>query len=175
MQFPRSVWISSTCTVWAVMPEAATLEGTLLGFDFGLRRIGVAVGQTATRTASALLSVSHSTRPDWQAISKLIKEWRPAGLVVGLPLDASGHETQMSRAARQFAARLAQRFQKPVYFIDERLSSVQAQSQFVEARSAGRARRKDARRLDAVAAKIILENWLQSLPLAGTEIGTAGP
>ena len=153
------------------MPEAAAPEGTLLGFDFGLRRIGVAVGQTATRTASALCTVSHSARPDWQAISKLLEEWRPAGLVIGLPLDAGGHETQMSQAARQFAAMLGQRFQKPVYFMDERLSSVQAQSQFAEARSAGRARRKDARRLDAVAAKIILENWLQSLPLAGTETG----
>ncbi len=159
--------------VWVVMPEAATLEGTLLGFDFGLRRIGVAVGQTATQTASALVTVSHSTQPDWQVISNLIKEWQPAGLVVGLPLDAGGHETQMSRAARQFAAVLGQRFRKPVYFIDERLTSVQAESQFAEARSAGRARRKDARRLDAVAAKIILENWLQSRPVAGTAIGTS--
>ena len=158
---------------WVVMPEAAALEGTLLGFDFGLRRIGVAVGQTATRTASALVTVSHSAQPDWQVISKLIKEWQPAGLVVGLPLDAGGHETQMSRAARQFAAALGQRFQKPVYFIDERLTSVQAESQFAEARSAGRARRKDARRLDAVAAKIILENWLQSGPVAGTATGTS--
>ena len=174
MQFPPLVWISSTFTAWVVVPEAATPEGILLGFDFGLRRIGVAVGQTATRTASALRTVSHSARPDWQAISKLIKAWRPTGLVVGLALDAGGHETQMSRAARQFAAKLEQRFQKPVYFSDERLSSVQAESQFAEARSAGRARRKDARRLDAVAAKIILENWLQSLPVASTEIGTAG-
>ena len=106
-------------------------------------------------------------------ISKLIKEWQPAGLVVGLPLDAGGHETQMSRAARQFAAVLGQRFRKPVYFIDERLTSVQAESQFAEARSAGRARRKDARRLDAVAAKIILENWLQSRSVTGTAIGTS--
>ena len=174
MQFPRLVWISSTFTVWAVMPEAVAPDGTLLGFDFGLRRIGVAVGQTATCTASALITVSHSTRPDWQAISKLIEEWRPAGMVVGLPLDAGGHETQMSRAARQFAAKLAQRFQKPVYFIDERLTSVQAQSQFAAARSAGRARRKDARRLDAVAAKIILENWLQSRPVTGAQAAPAG-
>ena len=93
MQFPPSVWTSSTFTVWAVMPEAARPEGTLLGFDFGLRRIGVAVGQTATGTASALRTVSHSTQPDWQAISQLVKEWRPAGLVVGLPLDACGYET----------------------------------------------------------------------------------
>ena len=68
------------------MPEAVTPEGTLLGFDFGLRRIGVAVGQTATRTAGPLVTVSHSDQPDWQAISALVNEWKPAGLVVGLPL-----------------------------------------------------------------------------------------
>jgi len=146
----------------AVMPEAATPEGTLLGFDFGMRRIGIAVGQTATRTASALSTVSHSNQPDWQAITKLVQEWKPAGLVVGLPLDKQGKETDMSRAARRFASQLGKRFDKPVYFIDERLTSVMAGTQFAEARSQGRARRKDVRKLDAMAAKIILENWLQS-------------
>ena len=145
------------------MPEAATPEGTLLGFDFGMRRIGVAVGQTATRTAGALVTVSHSDQPDWQAISGLVKEWKPSGLVVGLPLDSEGNETDMSRAARRFAASLSKKFGIPVFFVDERLSSVMAGNQFAEARSQGRARRKDARKLDAMAAKIILENWLQSL------------
>ena len=144
------------------MPEEKTAEGTLLGFDFGLRRIGVAVGQTATNTASALTIVHHSEQPDWQAIESLIREWKPSGLVVGLPLDGEGHETEMSRATRKFGTELAHRFEKPVYFIDERLTSVMAGSQFAEARSEGRARRKDARKLDARAAKIILENWLQS-------------
>ncbi len=156
------------------MPDAPRPDGSLLGFDFGWRRIGVAVGQTATASASALCTVSHSEQPDWQAISKLVEEWRPAGLVVGLPLDAGGHETQMSRAARRFGLELEQRFQKPVYFIDERLTSVQAGAEFAQARAAGRARRKDARKLDAVAAKIILENYLQSLPGVRTEFGVAG-
>jgi putative Holliday junction resolvase len=150
------------------MPETVSPEGTWLGFDFGMRRIGVAVGQTATRTAGALVTVSHAEQPDWQAITKLVQEWKPSGLVVGLPLDSDGNETDMSRAARRFASDLGQRFNVPVFFIDERLTSIMAGTQFAEARSEGRARRKDARKLDAMAAKIILENWLQSLPPAGT-------
>ena len=108
------------------MPEAAMPRGTLLGFDFGMRRIGVAVGQTATCTAGALVTVSHSDQPDWQALEKLLKEWKPVGLVVGLPLDADGHETEMSRAARRFGAEMSRRFEKPVFFTDERLTSVMA-------------------------------------------------
>ena len=96
-----------------------------------------------------------------------MKEWKPVGLVVGLPLDADGHETEMSRAARRFGAEMSRRFEKPVFFTDERLTSVMAGAQFAEARSEGRARRKDGRKLDAMAAKIILENWLQSQPDAG--------
>ena len=151
------------------MPEPETLRGTLLGFDFGFRRIGVAVGQTATLTASALVTVRHAAQPDWQAIGNLISEWKPAALVVGLPLGVEGLETDMSRSARQFAAEMEKRFEKPVYFIDERLTSVAAGEQFAEARSQGRARRKDARKLDAMAAKIILENWLQSLPVTESD------
>ena len=151
------------------MPETVTPCGTFLGFDFGMRRIGVAVGQTATRTAGALVTVSHSDQPDWQAIEQLLKEWKPVGLVVGLPLDTDGKETEMSRTARRFARNLERRFEIPAYFIDERLTSVMAGAQFAEARSEGRARRKDGRKLDAMAAKIILENWLQSAPPTGQD------
>lgn len=153
------------------MPDIPVTMGMLMGFDFGFRRIGVAIGQTATGTASALVTVAHSEHPDWQTISQLVKEWRPSGMVVGLPLDMGGNETDMSRAARKFAAELEQRFEKPVYFVDERLTSVAAGAQFVQARSEGRARRKDAKKLDAIAAKIILENWLQSLPPDGNQHG----
>lgn len=146
------------------MPEASTPEGTLLGFDFGLRRIGVASGQTMTSTAGSLEVVRHSDEPDWQAIERLVKEWRPNAFVVGLPLDGDGNETEMSRLARRFGTELEVRYSRPVYFQDERLSSVAAQEQFVNARSEGRARAKHARRLDAHAAQIILENWLQSQP-----------
>jgi putative Holliday junction resolvase len=158
----------SICMAKAVMPEQESIYGTLLGFDFGLRRIGVAVGQTATRTAGALVTIAHNSQADWQAIEKLIKEWKPVALIVGLPLDMQGLETEMSRAARRFAAELEQRYKKQVYFADERLTSRAAGTEFAEARAQGRARKKDAGKLDAMAAKIILENWLQSQSVAAT-------
>ncbi len=144
------------------MPEAAAVSGYILSFDFGFRRIGVAVGQTLTSTASALETVSHGQKPDWAAIDRLVKEWRPALMLVGLPLGADGEETDMSKAARAFGAVLNERYSKPVDFIDERLTSRAAEERFAQARAAGSARRKDAAQLDAVAAQVICENWLQS-------------
>jgi putative Holliday junction resolvase len=151
------------------MPEPAEPRGVLLAFDFGLKRIGVAVGQTTTRTANPLAVVASSSGTDWQRISELVEEWRPRGAVVGLPLDAEGQDTEMSRAARRFGAELEKRYSIAVYFADERLTSRQAESQFAAMRARGELRRKSAARLDAMAAKIILENWLQSLPAQGAE------
>jgi len=145
------------------MPDTALPRGYILGFDFGLRRIGVAVGQTATHTASSLETVVHGREPDWIAIARLVKEWKPATLLVGLPLGPEGEETAMSKAARRFGAALQKRFSLQVAYADERLSSRAAEDRFVEMRAGGRARRKDAKQLDAMAAQIILENWLQSL------------
>lgn len=147
------------------MPEGAWPAGTWLAFDFGLRRIGVAVGQTMTGTANPLDIVRHgSDRPDWDHIRRIVAEWRPAGFVVGLPLDAAGGETPMSGRARAFGAQLATEFGVPVAWCDERLSSQAAGQRFADRRAAGAARRKDAAQLDAMAAAIFLENWLQSLP-----------
>jgi putative Holliday junction resolvase len=145
------------------MPDSALPRGYILGFDFGLRRIGVAVGQTATHTASAVETVRHGKAPDWPAIDRLVKEWSPILLLVGLPLGAEGDETDMSRAARRFGAALHNRYSLEVVFVDERLSSQAAQSRFVELRASGNLRRKDAGQLDAVAARIILESWLESI------------
>jgi putative Holliday junction resolvase len=153
--------------MWAGMPDSAgpvVPQGVILGFDFGLRRIGVAVGQTTTRTGSPLAMVGHGDAPDWNALDSLVKEWKPAVLVVGLPLDGEGNETDMSRAARRFGQALSERSGIPVQYADERLTSHAAEADFAVRRASGRARRKDAARLDAVAARIILENWLQSLP-----------
>jgi putative Holliday junction resolvase len=146
------------------MPDREIPRGHILAFDFGLRRIGVAVGQTQTRTASALQTVAHGQNPDWAAISKLVEEWSPNHFVVGLPLADDGTETEMSRKARAFGTQLSGRFGPTVAYFDERLSSIEAEKSFAEARAQGKARRKDAERVDAVAARIILENWLQSLP-----------
>lgn len=145
------------------MPPGS-ISGYVLGFDFGKRRIGVAVGQSATRSASALETVLHRGEPDWPAITRLISEWKPALLLVGLPLGKEGEETDMSRSTRAFGVELEQRYGLPIEFADERLSSRAAESRFAELRAEGSLRRKHAARLDAMAAQIILENWLQSLP-----------
>jgi putative Holliday junction resolvase len=145
------------------MPENALPHGHILSFDFGLRRIGVAVGQTATDTASSLETVSHRREPDWVAIDRLVKEWKPSTLLVGLPLGPEGEETEMSKAARRFGAALKKRFSLELAFANERLSSRAARERFVELRASGSVRRKGVSQLDAMAAQIILENWLQSL------------
>jgi putative Holliday junction resolvase len=144
------------------MPDTALPRGYILGFDFGSRRIGVAIGQTATYTASALETVRHGKSPDWPAIDRLVSEWGPTILLVGLPLGADGEETDMSMAARRFGATLHERYTLEVAFADERLTSQAAASRFIELRASGNLRRKDAGQLDAVAARMILENWLQS-------------
>jgi putative Holliday junction resolvase len=144
------------------MPEQARgVDGTLLGFDFGHRRIGVAVGQTLTRTANALAVLTSASGPDWQALAALVAEWKPAAMVVGLPLAADGGETEMSKDARSFGRELHERFACPVLFQDERLTSRAADERFASARSGGGVRRRAAAMKDAMAAQIILENWLQ--------------
>ncbi len=139
-------------------------SGTLLAFDFGHKRIGVAVGQTLTGSANALAVVAVAAKPDWQTIGGIIDEWKPVALVVGLPLAADGGETGMSEDARRFGRRLQGRYGIPVWYEDERLTSFSAEQRFVDARSRGGMRRKDAALKDAMAAQIILENWLQSAP-----------
>jgi len=147
----------------AGMPEEQTRPtGTLLAFDFGHRRIGVAVGQTLTGSANALAVVSAADKPDWQAISGIITEWKPVAVVVGLPLAADGGETEMSKDARRFGRRLEGRYGVQVWYEDERLTSFGAEQRFVDARARGDMRRKDSALKDAMAAQIILENWLQA-------------
>lgn len=146
------------------MPDSAPPRGYVLSFDFGLRRIGIAVGQSTTRTASSLKTVAHRHGPDWGAIDRLVKHWEPQLFVIGLPVDRDGEETDMSRAARNFGQALTQRYQCECVYVDERLSSHAAQGRFAEMRAGGGLKRKHAGGLDSMAARIVLENWLQSLP-----------
>lgn len=139
-------------------------NGYVLGFDYGLARIGVAVGQTLTGSASPLEVLRcRNGQPDWDEVAALLATWKPWQLVVGLPLDSDGTDIEMTAAARRFGGRLHGRFGLPVDYQDERLSSVEAQRRFVSLRQAGAARRSDAGRLDAVAAQIILESWLSGI------------
>jgi putative Holliday junction resolvase len=130
----------------------------LLGFDFGVKRIGVAVGQELTGTATALATVrSRNGKPDWNMITELIRTWRPDALVVGLPLHADGTESGFTRSVKRFIHQLEVRYKLPVHPMDERLSShASAQHE-----GAGKHELK-SRGIDAAAAKEILQSWLQS-------------
>lgn len=124
---------------------------TALGFDYGERRIGVAVGQSLTRSAQALVTLTvRNGQVDWPAIERLIDEWRPQQLVVGVPGNDDGSPPANADAIARFGRRLNGRFQLPVAFVDERLSSYAA-SEDPDTRRVG---------LDAVAARLILETWL---------------
>ena len=135
------------------MPDNPALA---LGFDFGRRRIGVAVGSRATGTATPVTCVGcREGRPDWTGIGKLINDWGPDLLVVGLPYNIDGSESDMSRAARRFGHRLGGRFGLPVEFVDERLSSDEAGRRLREKRQRGDRRRVRKQEVDALAAAII--------------------
>ena len=127
---------------------------TLLGFDYGPAKIGVAVGQTLTGTATPLTTLrAVKQRPDWAAIGRLIESWRPDRLVVGLPLNMDDSEAPVAAGARRFARQLEGRYRLPVALVDERLTSRGAREAL-----GGRPRRIEE--LDALAAKLILETWL---------------
>lgn len=133
---------------------------SVLAFDFGEKRIGVAVGDTAVRIAHPLTTIAaedNATR--FAEIGRLIDEWRPGLCLVGLPMHADGIEHEVSRLARRFAQRLEGRFSVPVTLVDERLTSRAAQSRLAQSGVRGR-RAEEA--LDAAAAREILEAWFES-------------
>lgn len=99
-------------------------EGYVLGIDFGLKHIGVAVGQTVTQTANGLMTIqAKNGKPDWSEFEQLIRQYRPNAVIVGLPLNMDGTSSDMSDRATTFARALAKRTQTPVLLADERLSS----------------------------------------------------
>lgn len=137
------------------------LDGTVLGFDVGARRIGVAVGSAFGSGARALAVIDvHANGPDWHAIDKLRVEWHPDGLVVGDPMTLEGGDQPIRVRAHAFARELKSRYQLPVVLVDERSSSVEAAQRFALDRAEGRKRKRDAVALDAVAAAVIIERWL---------------
>ena len=125
-------------------------EQTLLCFDFGQKRIGAAVGQTITASATALEIIKvNNNKPDWDAISRLVEEWKPGRIIVGHPFQLDGTRQEMTDAAERFSRQLDGRYHLPVELIQEQLSSYEARREL-----------KSSRNLDAVAAKLILESWL---------------
>jgi putative Holliday junction resolvase len=137
-------------------------EATLLAFDFGTRRIGVAVGNTLVRVAHPLTTIEGDVSDQrFAAIAALVGEWRPDRLVVGIPVHADGTEHAMTRRARRFARQLAGRFALPVVEVDERHTTQDAEAQLSRAGEGGR--RSRARR-DEVAAQLILQGYLDEQP-----------
>ena len=133
--------------------------GTTLAFDFGEARIGVAEGDAEVGTAHPLATVTgEGNEAKFAAIAKLVAEWKPRQLVVGLPAHADGSEHELTRLCRKFGRRLHGRFGLPVYWVDERLSSLYAESLLAEAQVFGR---KQKAVLDQVAAQAILQGFFE--------------
>ncbi len=148
-----------------VSPHAPSLTraaagGTVLAFDFGLKRIGIAVGETLLGRANALTTLEAETNEArFAAIARLIEEWQPALLVVGLPLALDGSEHEMTARCRRFANQLAGRFGLPVALADERLTSAAADAELREAGLGWRARKG---KVDALAAQHILQDYFDA-------------
>jgi putative pre-16S rRNA nuclease len=142
------------------MPESSRPK-IVLAFDFGLRRIGVACGDTLSRNTSALETVpSGPDGPRWDLIASMMRDWQPDMAVVGLPYNADDSENAMTAAARSFAAEVARRFGVEVVMVDERYSSLEAGARLRAARETGLRRRRVAKSdVDAAAACVILERW----------------
>ena len=131
---------------------------TILGFDFGLKNIGVAIGQELTNTANALTVIkAQNGKPNWNNIEKLINEWKPQLFVVGLPLNMDGTEQTMTFASRKFGNRLNGRFEIPVEWQDELLSTYDA-IDYLGVHSKLQAKNRDD--VDRISAQLILQSWL---------------
>ena len=135
---------------------------TFLAFDYGHKRVGVAVGDAITGTARPLPTVHvGGTDVDWKSRLALIAEWRPQAVIVGLPLDDDGSEQAITTAARRFAEALGRRCGLPVHLADERFSSRAADDALRDARASGRMTRRVRKGdRDGQAARVILEQWM---------------
>jgi putative Holliday junction resolvase len=129
------------------------IDKTFICFDYGEKRIGIAVGQTLTATATPLgiIPVKHG-KPDWSAITRIMEQWQPDAMVVGIPLQMDGMRQSLTVITEKFSRQLECRYALPVYQADERLTTSEA-----------RRRTKRNHDLDAVAAQVILESWLEEL------------
>ena len=136
------------------------MQGTLIGFDFGSRRIGVAVGETSTRIASPLGAIeAEANEARFEAIGRIVAEWHPAGFVVGRPRHSDGSEHAVARLAEKFGRRLEARYNVPVMYVDETLTSAEAEASLRHTRT--RAGTKSD--VDALAAALILQSYLDEM------------
>jgi putative Holliday junction resolvase len=143
------------------MPEGR--PEVILSVDYGLKRIGVASGDTLTRTAHPRTTLTNGPHgPDWPALDRILADTRPARIAVGEPYNADGSESPLTGAARRFATELARRSGLPVDLVDERWSSQDAEERLRDERASGdRKRRVTREAIDAAAAAVILERWFE--------------
>ncbi len=133
--------------------------GRVLLFDYGTKSIGVALGQGITQTASELPPLkAQDGSPRWDEVQQLLRTWQPQQLLVGLPLNMDGSESELCLRVRKFAGRLQGRFGLPVQLVDERLSTFEAKE---EARARGHKGNYAQAPVDSIAARLILESWLR--------------
>ena len=131
---------------------------SVIGFDFGKKRIGIATGQTITHTATPCRTLNQvDGNPDWPAIETEIRQWKPDALIVGMPFFTDGNENKMTAAARQFAYELEKRFNLPVIEVNEALSSQQAEEILSESIKITKQNKQE---IDKMAAAIIVQRWL---------------
>jgi putative Holliday junction resolvase len=129
-------------------------KGVFLAFDFGTKRIGLAIGQTITQTATPLIAIhSDNGIPHWAQLDKIMQEWEPSAFVVGLALQPDGTDSPSSLKAKQLGKRLQKKYNLPVHYVEERLTSVAAKEWADQHPHA-------ERDLDAIAAAVILESWM---------------
>lgn len=132
---------------------------SVIGFDFGKKRIGIATGQTITYTATPCTTLKHvDGNPDWPAIEAEIRQWKPDALIVGMPFFTDGSENKMTVAARQFAYELEKRFKLPVIEVNEALSSQHAEEILSENIKITKQNKQE---VDKMAAAIIVQRWLE--------------
>ena len=142
------------------MPESKKHQ-TIMAFDYGLRQIGVAYGQTFSATGEGIGIIKASDGvPNWDDIAAILNEWKPNLLLVGLPLNMDGSESELSRLARKFARRLQGRFNLEALMVDERLTSQDAKSSLKDADYVGENGKIDLTKVDHFAAALILQSWL---------------
>ncbi len=138
-------------------------EGTYLGFDFGVKKMGVAVGQTTTKTASSLETIkSLNGKPNWQRIEKLLSDWQPCGFVVGISLQLDGQDNPVTPHMRKFCRQLEARFHLPVYQQDETLSTFEAKQLLFDEVQVNATKLWAVQ--DQLAAQLILQSWLENQP-----------
>lgn len=135
---------------------------TILAFDYGTQNIGVAVGQEFSATAQELPPLkARDGVPDWNQVAGLLAEWQPDLLVVGLPLNMDGSDSEFAQRARKFANRLHGRFGMPIEMMDERLSTFSAKGEAMARGHGGNYREAP---VDSIAARLILESWFNQKP-----------